>query len=266
MVKALIRTAVTCGFAAWISCANAGQNCDVRPPTPKEVAQSLQLAKASYDALDRSGASVALIARAGQNLTKYGLTYSHLALVWRDHPEGRWTVVHMLNQCGTAHADLFNQGLGDFFMDSMYQYRTLIMIPSATIQLRITDALAHGRALETFSPHYNMLAYPFSTEFENSNQWALEFLTESMAPDLSIHTRQSAQAWLEAAGYRPTTLHISAIERLGADLSRANISFDDHPFDRRMAGEMDTVTVESIEQFLRSHDPELRELTVQLAQ
>jgi hypothetical protein len=242
----------------------AGRNCEALQPTPLAVSESLQLAQMSYDALDQSGASVAIIARAGQNLSKYGLSYSHLALVWRDHPDGRWTVVHELNQCGTDHADLFNQGLGDFFMDDMYQYRTLIMIPSPALQVRITDALAHGRAKEAYTPHYNMLAYPFSTQFQNSNQWALEFLAEAMAQDLQIHDRQAAQNWLQAAGYRPTTLQIGAFERLGADLTRNNISFDDHPFERRMAGQIDTVTVDSIEQFLKLRDPGMREMTLQV--
>ena len=238
----------------------AGQNCDARPATPLEVANSLRLAKQSYDALDQSGASVAIIARAGQDLTRYGLTYSHVGIVWRDHPEGRWTVVHMLNQCGTAHSDLYNQGLGNFFMDTMFKYQTLIMIPSPALQARIVDSLTSGTAREMFTPNYNMLAYPFSSEFENSNQWVLEVLAASMAQDASIHSRDTAQSWLRSTGYRPTTLHISAVERLGADLTRANISFDDQPFARRMAGEIDTVTVDSIEQYLKASDPGLREI------
>ena len=35
---------------------------------------------------------------------------------------------------------------------------------------------------------------------------------------------------------------------------RANVSFDDHPFDRRMSGLIDTVTVESIVRFMEGRD------------
>jgi hypothetical protein len=40
------------------------------------------------------------------------------------------------------------------------------------------------------------------------------------------------------------------------------VRFDDHPFERRMDGQIDTVTVESIESFLRVADPGLREITL----
>ena len=56
-------------------------------------------------------------------------------------------------------------------------------------------------------------------------------------------------------GYRPTTLEIPMLKRLGADFFRANISFNDHPFDRRMAGLIDTVTVESVVAFVQQRDP-----------
>jgi hypothetical protein len=261
-MKILKRFLIALTAIVVIPTAHAGQNCEARPLSAFEVANALQLAKKSFDALDQSGASVAIIARAGQNLSRYGLTYSHLGIVWRDHPDGRWTVVHLLNHCGTARGDLFNQGLGDFFMDSMFRYQTLIMIPSPAIQARIADALTNGTAGEMFSANYNMLAYPFATDSENSNQWALEMLAASLAQDSAIHSRAAAQGWLSSNGYRATTLHLSAFERLGAELTRVNISFDNQPFDRRMSGEIDTVTVDSIEEFLRAHDSGLRELRI----
>jgi hypothetical protein len=51
--------------------------------------------------------------------------------------------------------------------------------------------------------------------------------------------------------------------RLGARMTRANIAFDDQPFDRRMAGHIDTVTVESVVRFVHqvdrgAHDIDLR--------
>ncbi|WP_229458757.1 DUF2145 domain-containing protein [Massilia glaciei] len=45
---------------------------------------------------------------------------------------------------------------------------------------------------------------------------------------------------------------------------RANIAFDDHPFGRRMAGQIDTVTVESIVRFIRARDPDMKQLEVAL--
>jgi hypothetical protein len=41
---------------------------------------------------------------------------------------------------------------------------------------------------------------------------------------------------------------------------RANIAFDDQPFDRRMAGQIDTVTVESVLRFVHQLDPGARDI------
>ena len=70
--------------------------------TADAVAKGLSMAKQTFDALERTGAEVALIARVGQDLSKYKLRYSHYGFVMREHIDGRWTVVHELNQCGTA--------------------------------------------------------------------------------------------------------------------------------------------------------------------
>jgi len=95
--------------------AHAGQGCREEPLSVEEVRQSLALAQRTFAALDASGASVALIARAGQDLSKYGLEYSHMGIVVRDHAAGRWTVVHELNACGTASSDLYEDGVGNLF-------------------------------------------------------------------------------------------------------------------------------------------------------
>ena len=47
-------------------------------------------------------------------------------------------------------------------------------------------------------------------------------------------------------------------------MSRANIAFDDHPFDRRMAGQIDTVTVESVYRFIAHREPDHRTIRVAL--
>ena len=111
--------------------AHAGQACREEPLSVDEVRQSLALAQRTYAALEASGATVAIVARAGQDLSKYGLDYSHMGIVVRDHPAGRWTVVHELNACGTANSDLYTDGIGNFFLRDLYRYRAQIVIPSA---------------------------------------------------------------------------------------------------------------------------------------
>ena len=62
----------------------------------------------------------------------------------------------------------------------------------------------------------------------------------------SSYTRTQAQAWLRLQGYEPTTLKISALKRLGARATAANVAFDDHPNEKRFTDRIETVTVDSV--------------------
>lgn len=248
-------------LACSVNGAFAGRGCEVNKPTAKAFISGMRLAENTRAALEASNAQVAIVGRVGQDLSAYGLRYSHVAYVWRDHPKGRWLVVHELNRCGTASSALYDEGLANFFLDDLYAYEAVVMIPSAQSQTRIAAALASTVGNRMHQPHYNMLAYPFSTQYQNSNQWVLETYAAS-AGDGAIADRSRAQAWLTYAGYSPSMLYIPATKRLGARLFSANISFDDQPFGARMAGRIETVTVESILSFIHQREPQARELLV----
>lgn len=243
--------------------AQAGSPCEAKKTDAASFVKAMKLAERTLAALDKSGARVALIARVGQDLSKYGLRYSHMGYAWRDHPQGRWLVVHELNQCGTAKSALFDQGLGNFFLDDMFAYESRIVVPGPAAQARIVAMLASTAPLRLHDPRYNMLAFPYSTNYQNSNQWLLETYAASVS-DMPIDGRAQAQAWLKLAGYQPITLDIPAMTRLGARMFRANVSFDDQPFERRMAGRIDTVTVDSVVRFVHQRDPQAWEISVGL--
>ena len=240
--------------------AHAGQACEEKQSTVATFTSGMKLAENTLGALEASGAQVALIARVGQDLSRQGLRYSHMAYVWRDHPKGRWLVVHELNECGTAQSALYDEGLGNFFFD-VFAHEAAILIPSPQSQARIVAMLASPAARTLHSPRYNMLAYAFSTQYQNSNQWVLETYAAS-ASEFPVADRGKAQQWLKLAGYAPITVHVPTAQRLGARLFRANVEFDDHPFGRRAAGQIDTVTVESVMRFVKQVDPGAREILV----
>ena len=225
------RCLLSLALAASLLCAQAGAGtpCTSTPSDVASFRKAMTLAERTLVALDNSGAQVALIARVGQDLSQYGLRYSHMAYVWRDHPQGRWLVVHELNQCGTAQSTLFDQGLGNFFLDDMFAYETRIVVPGAAAQARIAAMLASSAPRKLHEARYNMLAYPFATRYQNSNQWLLETYAASMS-DVPVDERAHAQAWLKLAGYQPITLNIPATTRVGARMLRANVAFDDQPF------------------------------------
>lgn len=240
----------------------AGQPCEQRPLAPHEVVLSMDLAQRTVAALDASGAQLALVARAGQDLSKYGLRYSHMGVAVRDHPAGRWTVVHALNDCGTAVSGLYNEGMGNFFLTDLYRHEAQLVIPGPGAQALLAKLFATRTPLRLHEPRYNMLSYVYSTRYQNSNQWVLETVAAALAPPGQVETRPEAQAWLRATGFRPPTVEVPAAVRLGARMFRANVAFDDHPFERRMAGQIDTVSTDAVLRLLRMVAPETTTRTI----
>ena len=161
----------------------------------------------------------------------------------------RWRVVHKLNQCGSPQADLYRQGLGEFFLDDPWEYRAGFAVLAPEVQMKL-HALLHDNVnvQRLHQADYNMLAYPWAQRYQQSNQWAIETLAMAMEPGAS--TRERAQAWLQFKGYQPSTLRLNAMTRLGARMTAANIAFDDHPNDKRYGDRIETVTADSVFQWL----------------
>ncbi|MBK8072786.1 MAG: DUF2145 domain-containing protein [Ramlibacter sp.] len=226
----------------------AGRNCEARKPTVLTITNGLTLAERTMNALDASGAQVVVLARAGQDLGKYGVRYSHLGLAWKT-PEG-WRVLHKLNQCGTAQAALYRQGLGEFFLDDLWRYEAAWVTPAADVQGKLKALLLDER--RAFSLHhkpYSIVSYAWGRQYQQSNQWALETLALAMDP--GITSRDAAQAWLMFKGYRPTVLKVGPLARLGGRMGAANVAFDDHPPEKRFSDRIETVTVDSVFNWLQ---------------
>lgn len=233
--------------------AHAGRSCAApQPPKTQTVERAMTLAEQTLRALDQSGAQVVVLARAGQDLSKYGLRYSHLGLAYQQ-PDGKgghvWRVLHKLNQCGTAESAIYRQGLGEFFLDDLWQFEAAWAVPTPAVQAKLLALLQdEPRALQLHHKPYSMVAYPWSLRYQQSNQWAIETLAAAIAPEMAggRATRQQSQTWLQANGYLASTLNIGAATRLGARLSKANVAFDDHPSEKRFSDRIETVTVDSV--------------------
>ncbi|QHE88734.1 DUF2145 domain-containing protein [Hydrogenophaga sp. BPS33] len=247
-----------CGLAAALllaTTAHAGRSCEHKPLTAQGIEQGMALALRTSQALDaehaRSGARVVVLARAGQDLSKYQLRYSHLGWAYKTDA-GLWRVLHKLNQCGTATSDLYRQGLGEFFLDDVWRHEAAWVVPAPALQAPLWVLLNDSRrSIVLHERAYNLVSYPWSQRYQQSNQWALE--TMSMAVEPGVSTREQAQAWLRFKGYQPTTLTLRAFTRLGARAGTANVAFDDHPNEKRFADRIETVTVDSVfEWFARS--------------
>jgi hypothetical protein len=235
-------------LAATLAPAHAGRNCEARRPDTVAVKRAMDLAEKTARALDATGAEVVVLGRAGQDLAKYGLRWSHLGLAYKEADEnGRsvWRVAHKLNECGSDRGDLYRQGLGEFFLDDLFDYRAGIVVLTPEVQGRLRPLMGdNARLAQLHTAAYSMVAYPWAQTYQQSNQWAIETL--AMSQEAGIDTRERAQAWLMFKGYQPTTLRLNAFTRLGARMTAANVAFDDHPNDKRYSDRIETVTVDSV--------------------
>lgn len=246
------RAVAAAALALAASTAVAGTPCEEQVASPELLIRSMQMADLTRTALEGTGDEVVLIARVGQDLSAYRLTYSHAAFAVRAHPAGLWSVVHKLNACGTATSALYDEGLINFFSDAPVRYQAGIWRLAPAVQARLKAALLGTTARDYHEPQYSLAAYPFSTRYQNSNGWVLEMLAYAIAPKDAVRTRAAAQTWLAANGYQPTELALGTMTRLGARISKANIAFDDHPSSLRWKGRIQTVSVESIVTWLRT--------------
>ncbi|MGB7298456.1 MAG: DUF2145 domain-containing protein [Burkholderiaceae bacterium] len=227
--------------------AHAGQPCDARSVTTSEVINGIGLAAQTARALESRGVQAGVIARMGQDLSKWRQRYSHIGLVYRANPTGSavtWRVVHKLNDCGSDTANIYRQGLAEFFADAPYDWEAAVVPLSGEAAKKLLAVLKDNkRVIRLHEPRYSMVAYPWATKYQQSNQWVLETMAMTVEP--RIWQRALAQSWLRFQGYEPDRVRIGTLSRLGARLTKANIEFDDHPTQLRFSGRIDTTTADS---------------------
>ena len=222
----------------------AGQSCEPRQPEALEVRSSLQLAHKVQQHLDALEANVAVIGRVGRDLSEYRLRYSHIGLAVRDRTQNRWNVVHMLNHCGRADSDLYVQGLGNFFLDDLFRYEAVVLVPSRELQGRLAEAIANGGGRRLHQPNYSLIAHPYSAKYQNSNQWLLELAAAVSAG--GEPSRAAAHARLLQDRFQPAVLSLPPLKRLGARLFSMNTQFDDHSAEEWSTSRYQVVSAESV--------------------
>lgn len=227
----------------------AGTSCKNTLNNPKMWDMAVKKGLELKTALDRSGAKVAIIARVGSDVRKYGLYYTHAAFAVKDFNHGRWTVIHELNRCGTAISALHAEGLMNFFIEDLFNHDFEVITPTKALQAKLFNDIEKKKVKKLHEPHYNMLAYPFSTQYQNSNQWVLESIASAQSGRSS---RQASQAFLQKTGYNPSIIQLVGFERLGANF-RNNITFNDHPNSEQRKHHYSVVTVDSIVSWLKKN-------------
>lgn len=240
---------------AWLLClplaAHAGNDCREQELPPAKAAAAAESALRAAAALDQRDAPVALIARVGTDLSKQGLVYSHAGFVVRDHPRGRWTVVHLLNECGSDRSGLYAQGLVNFFSDDLVNQDLRIIWFTPVFAQQLAGRLQQLPRHSLHHPRYNLIARPGSRDYQNSTAWLVEMMASAMA-DTPLYDRATAYAFARGDGFVPDTIHVPYTKRVLGGLFTANVDFTDHPVATRLSGDYPVITVRSILRYLDS--------------
>lgn len=237
---------------------------------PDQHDRLLRVAALLRQALDASGQALALVARSGLDLRRFGLRHSHAGISLRDGPAGRWAVRQLYYACDEQRPRLFDQGLPGFvsgMADVQAGFLSVVLLPAGPE----ADALARAaldtpRALTLLAGHYNAIAYPWQTATINCNQWLVELLAEAWAtPPVpgggggdSHSARTRAQRWLQAAGYVPQAVDVGTPFTLLAASVMPLLQLAEHPPQDRQALRLQVSLPASIEAFVHQRLPAAR--------
>ena len=179
------------------------------------------------------------------------MLYSHAGIAFR-LPGRAWQVRQSLRSIETSIHQQWYSTLEQFVDISLIDTRLMIMVPDLDLQERLVRGfLVYRSGQKLITPVYNLVADPFQTREQMSNQFVLELLAMAMQPaDMPI-SRANAQAKLRALGYEPTIIQLGGVQTLTKyDNLFGTIDLSAQPYTRRYEiGEM--ITVLSMRKFMR---------------
>jgi hypothetical protein len=183
--------------------------------------------------LERSGQSLALIARSGLDLSRFGVRYSHAGLSLRASQNTPWSVRQLYFACDEHRPRIFDQGMSGFLLgtdDPSAGYVSIVFLPVAEAAELERAALDNRQALRLLGSTYSANGYPFSVRYQNCNQWVMELLAATWGHlDDADNPRDQAQSWLKDRGYMPSVFDVGfrPLMWLGAFIPW--LHSDDHP-------------------------------------
>ena len=222
------------------------------------------------EALDASGRRLALIARAGTDLSRFGQRYSHAGISLLASPNTPWSVRQLYYDCDRGRPRLYDQGLPGFLLggaDPAQGHIVLLLLPDAAAAPLEQAALDQRQALRMLGSTYSANAHAFSTRYQNCNQWVAEVMAQAWGrlaagrdgadalTDPRADPRAEAQQWLRQQGYTPTRIAVTNPLLLLAGAVVPWLHTDDHPADALHTGQFDISMPASIEAFVRRQVP-----------
>jgi hypothetical protein len=212
--------------------------------------------------LERSGARVALVARAGLDLSRFGLLYSHAGIALKDNPASPWAVRQLYYACDESRPRLFDQGVAGFALGAdapSSGHMSLVFPLDEDGALLERAALDKPLALSLLAGQYSANAYAFGTRYQNCNQWVIELLASAWGRTGGTdRPREQAQAWLRTQGYAAGPVKVPSHAMMFAGQFVPLVHVNDHPIDDIHALALQVSVPASIEAFVQRRTPAAR--------
>ena len=222
----------------------------------------LRFAGAVKDELAKSGSRVAIIARAGLDLSRFGLLYSHAGIALRDNPGGPWAVRQLYYACEESRPQLFDQGISGFALgaDEPSRGHIALLFPPEEAAAPIEQAALDKRlALSLLAGTYSANAYAFGTRYQNCNGWVAELIASAWGRlDTGDHAREHAQQWLREQGYTAGPVKIPSHWLMFAGQFVPLVHLNDHPLEDAHALALRVSVPDAIASFIRQQAPQTK--------
>ena len=191
--------------------------------------------------LDDSGASLALVARSGLDLSRFGVRYSHAGVSLKQGLDTAWSVRQLYYDCDESKPRLFDQGVAGFVLglnDPAAGYVSVVTLPEAEAAALERAVLDRPQALQALGTRYSANAHAFSVMYQNCNQWVAEMLATAWGPppdsgspgtSTGDEARAQAQRWLAQQGYQPTVFAVGFRPLMWLGRLIPHVHDDDHP-------------------------------------
>ena len=201
---------------SWGSCqAGVPGFCD--PPAPMSAEQKDRLFRFGgivKAELEASGQRLALVARSGLDLSRFGMRYSHAGISLKAGMNTPWSVRQLYYACDEQRPRVYDQGMSGFLLglnDPSLGYVSVVLVPPAEAAALEHAVLDNRQALRLLGTTYSANAYPFSASYQNCNQWVMEMLAAAWGPiDDAGNLRLQAQSWLKDQGYVPAVFELGS--------------------------------------------------------
>lgn len=231
-----------------------------RPAKVTATAQDhvLRFSAVVKEELDRSGATAAVVSRAGLDLARFGLRYSHAGLALRSNPNSPWSVRQLYYACDEARPRIFDQGMAGFVLGAEQPtegHLSLVMLPQEKGDALQAAALDARTALALLAGEYSANAYAYSTRYQNCNQWLVELIASAWGA--ATAKREEAQSWLREHDYEAEPVNVGAALVLVAHFVPL-VHVLDHPDEDLRARTMRVSLPSSIERFVQRAAPQAR--------